>query len=144
MNKKSLIYLSSSVMLMMPFITFASGKKLSDIITLFIGYLNQALFVLMGVAVIVFVYHIIKYFVLPNEDRKSAGNYVMYSVIGFFIVLSFWGLVNILQNTLDIRGDNQAPTWGSFSNLFPSGNSSGSQSPFSPIVVPAGGATESN
>ena len=133
------------ISLLLPAIAFASGKKLSDIVELFIYYLNQAFFVLIGVAIVIFVYHIVKYFILPNEDRKAAGNYVMYSVIGFFVILSLWGLVNIIKNTFQL--DNETPSsWGSFSNLFPSGSSSGSsngnssnnktQTPFSPSVVP--------
>jgi hypothetical protein len=31
----------------------------------------------------------------------------MYGVIGFFVMLSFWGLVNIIDNTLKL--DNQQP-----------------------------------
>lgn len=139
------ISIASLFTILVPAITFAADKDLAYLIAVFIKYLNQALFVLIGVAVVVFIYHIVKYFILPNEDRKAAGNYVMYSVIGFFVIISFWGLVNIIKNTFEL--DNQAPTtWGSFSNLFPSGGStggsnnngsnSGSQTPFSPSVVP--------
>lgn len=139
------ISIISSLSLLTPLIAFGAGKDLAYLVQIFIKYLNQALFVLIGVATIVFIYHIVKYFILPNEDRKAAGNYVMYSVIGFFVILSFWGLVNIIVNTFDL--DNQAPTsWGSFSNLFPSGSSSiapnngsgNSSTPFQPAPAGAG------
>lgn len=114
-------------------------KTLKDLIYVIIDYLNTGLFLLMGVAVIMFVYYIIKYFVRPDADRKEAGYYVMYSVIGFFIILSFWGLVNILQNTFGLQNETHRPaTWTSFTNLFPSGSSSnsnpssGSNFPYNP------------
>jgi hypothetical protein len=50
----------------------------------------------------------------------------MYAVIGFFVVLSFWGIVNIVQNTFGLGNNYYAPrSWSSFGNLFP--NSSGSR-----------------
>jgi glucan phosphoethanolaminetransferase (alkaline phosphatase superfamily) len=102
--------------------------NLSDLVWIIIGYLNQALFLLMGVATVMFVFYVIKYFMTPDADRTEARNYVLYSVIGFFIILSFWGLVNILQNTFGLQNTRNRPsTWASFSNLFPTG-SSGSNS----------------
>lgn len=98
---------------------------LSDLVWIIIGYLNQALFLLMGVAIVMFVFYVIRLFMVPSsDDRTEAKNYVLYSVIGFFVILSFWGLVNILQNTFGLQNSRNRPsTWASFSNLFPSGSS---------------------
>ena len=101
-----------------------SGRTLCSLINTVIGYMNQALFLLMGVAILIFVWYVIQYFIKPNEDRTNAASYVMYSIIGFFIILSFWGLVNIVQNTFGFQGQ-QAPAWGTFNSLFPSGGGSG-------------------
>jgi hypothetical protein len=89
------------------------------IIGIIIGYFNQALALLMGVALIIFVWYVIQYFIKPNEDRKNASSYVMWSLIGFFVILSFWGLVNILQNTFGLQNERNAPSWSNISNLFP-------------------------
>lgn len=97
-----------------------SRSTLSDLIYLIIGYLNLALLLLMAFAVVVFVIFVIRYFVIANDDHKQAGQYVMYSVIGFFVILSFWGLVNILQNTFGLRNENAQPaSWSSIQSLFP-------------------------
>ena len=77
-----------------------------------------------GVLVLAFVWFVVKYFILPNENRSEAGMYVMYSVIGFFVVLSVWGLVNIVSNTFGLEGT--APSWSTIQSLFP-GGSGGSQ-----------------
>lgn len=96
------------------------NQNLSDIIYLIIGYLGQILFLLMGVAVLMFVWYIIKYFIKPDADRKEAGNYILYSVIGFFVILSLWGIVNILNNTFGLGNSvNQPQSWSGFQNLFP-------------------------
>lgn len=95
-------------------------SNLAGVIGVAIGYLNLGLVLLMAVAVIIFVWNVIKYFIISTENRKEAGNYVLYSVIGFFVILSLWGLVNILSHSFGIGNtSNQSQTWQSLSNLFP-------------------------
>lgn len=95
----------------------SGGRTLASLIDLIAYYLNLVLGLMMAVAVVMFVFYVIKYFIMPNEDRKQAGSYVMYSVIGFFVILSFWGLVNIVQNTFGLQ--NQANNWQSVKSIFP-------------------------
>jgi len=96
----------------------SSNLTLCSLIARIIGYLNQILFLLIGLSVVVFVYNIFKYFIKADADRAEAGKYVMYSVIGFFVILSMWGLVNILQNTFGL-GYTSPTSWSSISNIFP-------------------------
>jgi hypothetical protein len=85
-----------------------------------IAYLNLALSLLMAVAIVMFVWYVIKYYIRPNEERKQAGLYVMYSIIGFFVILSIWGIINILGSTFGLgNAGNQQKSWSSFVNLFP-------------------------
>ena len=85
-----------------------------------IGYLNLALYLLMAVAIVMFVWYIIQYFIKPDTEKKEAGSYLLYSVIGFVVILSIWGIVAIVGNSLGVGNSyNVAPTWSSFSNLFP-------------------------
>ena len=96
----------------------ATQSTLSSTISLVVGLISQALVLLIAVAVIIFVVQVIRYFILPNENRKGAGLYVLYSVIGFFVVLSMWGLVRVVSNTFNL-GDTSAPSWSSLSSIFP-------------------------
>ncbi len=93
-------------------------NTLSDLISLAIQYLNQFLFLLMAFAIVVFVWYVIKYFIKPDSEKKEAGQYVMYSVIGFFVILSVWGIVSILQNTFNLRGGG-APSYSQIQTLVP-------------------------
>jgi hypothetical protein len=97
-----------------PLSVFAAGKTLRDIIQMIIGYFSVFMVLIIGLAVLTFVWNIYKYFFRPEQDRKEAGMYVLFSTIGFFVILSFWGLVNILTNTLNL--DNSAPTWWPFTS----------------------------
>lgn len=126
------IYIVSSALLFTPFITFAAAGNLATLIAKIIGYANQILVLLMGAAVVMFVFYIIKYYIKADADRSAGGQYVMWSLIGFFVILSFWGLVNILQNTFGLQNDTNRPTgWNSFTNIFPGGGStSGTVNPY--------------
>jgi Type IV secretion system pilin len=98
----------------------SNGVTLCSVINLVIGYLNQALVLLIGLSVIVFVYYVFKYFIKSNEKRSEGNMYIMYSLIGFFVILSMWGLVNILQNTFGLGNSGYAHrSWTEISNIFP-------------------------
>ena len=130
MTIKSKSFLVSLGAVLVPAVAFAQKQTLSDLIHTIVRYLNQVLFLLMGAAVVMFTFYVIKYFIRPNEERKEASSYVMYSVIGFFIILSFWGLVNILQNTFGLQNDKYQPSsWESFTRLFPGSRGSSSSGP---------------
>lgn len=101
-----------------PAAAFAQTSTLSTVIDTVVNLISDALFLLMAVAVLVFVWQVIRYFVLPNEDRKGAGLYVMYAVIGFFVIFSLWGLVNILSGTFHLTSSGRS--WTDLkSSLFP-------------------------
>ena len=96
-------------------------QTLATLIGQIIGYLNMILVLMMGLAIVMFVWYIIRYFIRPDADRKEAGSYLMYSIIGFFVILSFWGIVNILQGTFKLGNSSYQPaSWSSFTHLFPS------------------------
>ena len=98
-----------------------SGQQtLASVIALIIAYLNDILFLLMAFSIVMFVWYIIKYFMRAEANRKEAGTYVLYSVLGFFIILSVWGIVAILTNTFGLgNGNTNYQSWASFTNIFP-------------------------
>lgn len=99
---------------------YSGSLTLCSLIVRIVGYLNQILFLLIGLSVVTFVYYVFKYFIKQNENHDEAGKYVMYSVIGFFVILSMWGLVNILQNTFGIGNVGYSQnSWSDITNLFP-------------------------
>jgi hypothetical protein len=118
MKNKYLIV--SAIALLLPSMALATTTtNLNGVISLIASYLNSALALLMGVATIMFVFYVIRYFIQPNVvERAEASKYIMWSLIGFFIILSFWGIVNILISTFDF-GQNSPSSWSNFSNIFP-------------------------
>lgn len=127
--KHKLAPLSALAIAFLPLLAHAqTKKKLDDLIYTVIDYGNMIITLMMGVAVIMFIYYVIKYFIKADSEREKAAPYVMWSLIGFFVILSMWGLVNILQDTFGLRNeDNRPAVWQSFTNIFPSNPSSRSR-----------------
>lgn len=94
-----------SLMGLVPAVTFAQTRTLADLIGIIIGYLGLAIPLILSLSIVVFIYGVYKYFIKIDAEKKEAGNFILYGVLGFFLMLSFWGLVNILINTfrLDTR-----------------------------------------
>ena len=117
---KKLKYALTAVLTLSPLVAFAATTDLKGLITLIIGYLNYALALLMGIAVVMFVYYVVQFFIRPigGEQRAEALKYLMWSLIGFFVILSFWGIVNILITSFQF-GQNSPGSWSNFSNIFP-------------------------
>lgn len=69
---------------------------------------NAIIPLLVGLAVVAFVYGIIQYFLNPdNEEKRKAGkSYMLWGIIALFVMVSFWGLVGILSNTFS--GDSSS------------------------------------
>ena len=120
-NKK-LLGLVSLVTCLVPALAFAPEPPVSDLrglIGVILDYLNLALELLIAVAVVMFVFYIIKYFMKPGDatERKEAGQYVMYSVIGFFVIISFWGIVNLVKGSFNFGTTTTSRT--EFTNIIP-------------------------
>ena len=126
MTKKHLKYILGVSIATMPLLALAATDgTLKTLIASIIDHLNWALVLMMALAIVVFTWYVIKYYIMPNENRSEGNTYVMYSIIGFFVILSFWGLVNILQNSFGLSNQGNTPgSWASFSNIVPGGGSS--------------------
>jgi len=59
------------------------------------------LYLLVAAAVIFIVWNVVRYFIggKEGESRGPAGLNILWGLIGLFVIISLWGLVNILLNT---------------------------------------------
>ena len=103
-----------------------STNTLSDLAKLAVYYFNVAIGLIIGLAMVVFIFNIYRYFMTnKGEGNKERGTYLMWSIIGFFVIISFWGLVNLIGGTFKLN--TAAPT--NFMNLYnATGGSGGSNS----------------
>jgi len=69
--------------------------------------LNVLIPLLVTLGVVYFIWGVIKYVTAKDEDGQKEGRTTIISgIIGLFVIVAVWGLVGILQNTLDINGNN--------------------------------------
>lgn len=114
--KKSLA-ISSGVIsaLALPLVSFAAINNISDVGTFIINTINGVVVpVLFAVAFIVFLWGAFKVFILGATDdtaKKSGKDLMLWGLIGFFVMVSVWGLVNILTGTINF-GNNNGPSTG--------------------------------
>lgn len=63
-----------------------------------------------GLAILFFLYGVLAYVTAGDseEKRKKGRDRMIYGIIGIFVMVSVWGLVNILINTFGLGGLNSS------------------------------------
>jgi hypothetical protein len=100
-------------LLFMPLLALAeSVRSLEDLL----GDRNRGLLkifdlvvkVLIGAALVLFLYGVVKYISSGDneEERKKGKDLIIYGIIGLFVMVSVWGLVNILAGTFELGTEN--------------------------------------
>lgn len=114
--KKALAITSGTIAAFaIPLVSLAAVNNLSDAGSFIINTINNVLVpVLFAIAFIVFLWGAFYTFILghSSEEVKEKGkNLMLWGLIGFFVMVSIWGLVNILTGTVSF-GNNTGPTGG--------------------------------
>lgn len=69
--------------------------------------------VIFAVAFLVFLYGVASAYILSNGDPervKSGHTLILWGIIGFVVMVSLWGLVNVVSNTFGLGGSYAPPT----------------------------------
>ena len=108
--KKALALVTGSItVLALPIVASAQVRNLSDAGSFIINTINNILVpVLFAIAFIVFLWGAFTTFILGASDEetsKKGKNLMLWGLIGFFVMISIWGLVNILTGTISF-GNN--------------------------------------
>ncbi|MDP1707202.1 MAG: pilin [bacterium] len=105
--------------LALPLVSSAQVRNLSDAGSFIINTINNVLVpVLFAVAFIVFLWGAFKTFIVGANDsevKENGKNLMLWGLIGFFVMVSIWGLVNILTGTVSFgntTGPSGTPTSG--------------------------------
>ncbi len=71
-----------------------------------VGVFNTVVIpVIFALSFLVFVWGVIKYFYIDgdNEEKRAEGRqFALWGVLGFVVLFSVWGIINILLSTLGI------------------------------------------
>lgn len=90
---------------MFPVVAFGAVGNADSLFALVNKTLQQILPVLMSIAVIYFIYNVLMYAIAGDEEKKKeAKNNMIWGIVALFVMVSVWGLVNILIGTFDFTG----------------------------------------
>lgn len=86
-------------------LSFMGGGGLWNLFGIVMEILNKVVILLIALAVIFFLYGIVKFIKSADEEegREKGKNIMFYGVIGLFVMVSVWGIVNILINTFELN-----------------------------------------
>ena len=65
--------------------------------------INPILTLLFAIAFIYFLYAIIKLISADGKDKAEAQKAVLWSIVGMFIMISVYGIINVVLSTFDIN-----------------------------------------
>lgn len=63
---------------------------------------NPALYLLLAIAVVIFIYGIIEMMAGAANDKKreDGRRHLMWGIIGLFIMLGVWGIISIIEDSI--------------------------------------------
>lgn len=85
-----------------------TARGLGGLVDCIIGMLDKVIILLMAGAVVYIIWGAFQ-MITSEEKRKSGRETIIYGVIGLFVMVSVWGLVNILTSTFNLRGTYITP-----------------------------------
>ena len=85
----------------------SSGSAFEVMNTIF-NILNGLIVLLIIVASVYFIWGVVKFLIAKGgEDKEEGKNIIKNGLIGLFIIVAFWGIIRIVQNTFGLNSSNQ-------------------------------------
>jgi uncharacterized membrane-anchored protein len=94
-----------------PLVTFATNTTAFDILATVAQFLGYVTPVLVAIAVIFFIYTVIKYTMVGDAKAKEeARKNIVPALIGLFVMVAFWGILTVVSNTLGVGPEQLNPS----------------------------------
>lgn len=128
------VSIATTVFLLFPFVTHA--QNLLSLVINFVEFINGVLIpFLLGIGFLMFVINVVRYFVLGSaneEGRDKAKKLAIYSVSAFVLIVTFWGIINLLTGSINIGGGQPRNDYIENKNPTPFGDDPCGTNPSSP------------
>jgi hypothetical protein len=101
-------------MAIVPNIAFGAGEAISGLIQWIGNMLNLLIPIMITLAVVIFFWGLALFLLKADEEKEKGRDIMLYGVLTLFVMVSIWGLVGILANTLGVGvgGTVNLPTVG--------------------------------
>lgn len=82
--------------------TLSSLNNINQVTARFTSILNTITVILISIAVVWIIISVVRYLIAGGDAtaRKEGGLRILWGVVGLFVIVSIWGLVSILTNSL--------------------------------------------
>ena len=127
--KKTLISIGSVILVGLPSLVLAAdpnignGSYFGTLMTQASELLQNVLIFLISLAVVWFIWNVIRYAMSGEEDGKEkAKSQMIHGIIAIAVTVSLWGIVALLQNAFGVDTGNSAPT--DINSMIPVGSGS--------------------
>jgi len=101
------VILLGALVALLPNVSFAAAT-FHTILAQLQSILSVAVPILITVMVVIFIWTVIQYTMTGDETKKKdAKKGIIRSLIGIFVIISFWGIIRLVNNSvgLDTKGD---------------------------------------
>ena len=104
MNKKILTRIAVGSALVLPL--FAYAADVSSILNQLENILNRIIPILMILATVVFLWGVVRYVTAQGDENKikDGRQFIIFGLIGLFIMLALWGVVRALVAQFGVGG----------------------------------------
>ncbi|MCK5285874.1 MAG: hypothetical protein KAJ58_01455 [Candidatus Pacebacteria bacterium] len=103
--KKKILILSLAFA---PMLSLAAGTDVTGAITTVTNIFKAVVPLVLGLAALYFIWSLVGYISKAGEAKEEAKTQMIWGVIIMFVMISIWGLVNILKDTANL--DTTVPT----------------------------------
>lgn len=97
------------VVLVAPVLALAQFGQINDFLDDVLTFINGTLIpIVFALALLIFIYGMFKFFILggsEEEERKKGQQLMLWAVIGFVLMVSIWGIVNLIAGGLGFSQD---------------------------------------
>ncbi len=105
------LFALTPLLLLAPFVAFGAPGDLTEVDSFLdniVDFMNDTLIPLIfAVAFLIFVWGMFKTFILGGSDegkQEEGKQLMMYAIAGFVIMISFWGIVNLVAKGFGFQG----------------------------------------
>lgn len=95
---------------------FASAQTVYTVLNTLQAILNQFIPILMVIATIVFLWGVVGYITSGGDEerKKTSTSYIIWGLVGLFVMVAVWGIVRILIVTFGVGGVGIPSSPGAF------------------------------